>query len=219
MSFVCRSRRSPEVLFRIGRRPNPWEPQDWSRKHEDGTFGNRFDDPASEFRVLYASSQPIGCYIETLARYRISLELLAELSGIDGTDDFTQLGTLPAGWTDNRQIAMAIVEGTFADIYATASIQHLRPPLAALAFSLGYKEIDAAVLQSEDCRNLTQAASRIVYEESLNGIYYRSRYGHELENWAIFEPFNVDMFEPLDISVEWPEDAFTRALTILQIRV
>jgi hypothetical protein len=40
-------------------------------------------------------------------------------------------------------------------------------------------------------RRLTQLSSLEVYKASLNGIYYRSRYGHDLENWALFEPFQI----------------------------
>jgi hypothetical protein len=32
-------------------------------------LGNRFDDPDGLYRVLYASAQPLGCYLETLARF------------------------------------------------------------------------------------------------------------------------------------------------------
>jgi hypothetical protein len=42
--------------------------------------------------VLYASSQRLGCYLETLARFRVDLTLYAELSEIDGEDDFTAGG-------------------------------------------------------------------------------------------------------------------------------
>jgi hypothetical protein len=48
-----RETRSPQVrLFRLGRKPDPWEPPDWSRAQPDGTFGNRFDDPSGNYRVL-----------------------------------------------------------------------------------------------------------------------------------------------------------------------
>src|ERR1039458_7662364 len=33
-------------VFRFGRLPSPWEPPDWFWASEDGTFGNRFDDPS-----------------------------------------------------------------------------------------------------------------------------------------------------------------------------
>jgi hypothetical protein len=71
-------------IFRLGRPPVPWEPPDWSRAHSDGTFGNRFDDPTGYYRVLYESSQRLSCFIETLARFRPGLNLLAELDGIAG---------------------------------------------------------------------------------------------------------------------------------------
>ena len=51
-------------------------------------LGNRFDDPESYYRVLYASSQEVSCFIETLARYRPDLTLLAELEAIEGDNDF-----------------------------------------------------------------------------------------------------------------------------------
>ena len=82
-------------IFRLGLHPDPWEPPDWSRAHTDGTFGNRFDDPTGYYRVLYASSQRLSCFIETLARFRPDLSLLAELEGIAGEDDYLPLGHVP----------------------------------------------------------------------------------------------------------------------------
>jgi hypothetical protein len=82
------AKQPPDVLFRIGRQPDPWQPPDWSRASPDGTFGNRFDDPQGNYRVLYAASQELSCYVETLARFRLDLALLAELKEIEGDDDF-----------------------------------------------------------------------------------------------------------------------------------
>lgn len=31
----------------------------------------------------------------------------------------------------------------------------------------------------------------MVYEKDFSGIYYQSRYGNDLENWALFEPFQI----------------------------
>jgi hypothetical protein len=70
-------------VFRIGRRPDPWRPQDWSRANPDGTFGNRFDEPGGNYRVLYAASQELSCYIETIARFRSNFELLAAVKLFD----------------------------------------------------------------------------------------------------------------------------------------
>src|SRR5271157_2833424 len=92
----------PQPIYRVGRQPDAWRPPDWSRASADGTFGNRFDDPESYYRVLYASSQEVSCFIETLARYRPDLTLLAELEAIEGDNDFFPLGTVPAEWCANR---------------------------------------------------------------------------------------------------------------------
>jgi hypothetical protein len=66
----------------------------------------------------------------------------------------------------------------------------LRRALAAQCLQLGLGELDAGVLQSE-IRQLTQQASFLVNELEFAGIFYRSRHGHNLENWAIFEPFPI----------------------------
>jgi RES domain len=68
----------------VGRKPDPWLPPDWAYA-KDGTFGNRFDDPEGIYRVLYASTQPLACYLETLARFRPDLTLLVELQSIEGS--------------------------------------------------------------------------------------------------------------------------------------
>ncbi len=80
------------VIYRLGRKPDPWVPPDWASAGPDGTFGNRFDDPDATYRVLYASSQRFGCFVETLARFRIDPTLLAELAQIEGADDYFPLG-------------------------------------------------------------------------------------------------------------------------------
>lgn len=114
------SSRTPEApVWRLARKPNPWAPIDWAyASPQDGTFGNRFDDPAGMYRVLYASSHPLGCYIETLARFRPDLTLLAELEAIDGENDFVPLGVVPLDWQNGRVLGSAIVSGEYAELYA-----------------------------------------------------------------------------------------------------
>ncbi len=187
--MVLESRQSSGLVYRLGRRPNAWQPPEWSLAHADGTFGNRFDDPEGYYRVLYASSQRVACFVETLARFRPDLGLLAELTSIDGPDDFFPLGTVPRDWLDVRTMGSAEIEGTYADIYAAEWVSHLRRMLAAEALRLGIKDIDLSTLQMAEPRRLTQLASREVYRSHFAGVFYGSRYGHSLENWALFEPF------------------------------
>jgi hypothetical protein len=92
--FYADSTAAPGVIYRLGRKPDPWAPPDWASAGSDGTFGNRFDDPNATYRVLYASSQRLGCFVETLARFRIDPTLRAELAQIEGADDYRPLGNL-----------------------------------------------------------------------------------------------------------------------------
>jgi hypothetical protein len=171
----------------------------------DGTFGNRFDDPQAYYRVIYTSSQRLGCFLETLARFRPDLTLLADLAEIEGEDDFTPLATVPASWLVPRLIGTAQTEGEYADIYATAWIALLRRELASTAVAMGLAEIDAATLQAGRPRQLTQEASLVVFRHGLDGIFYRSRYGHSIENWAIFEPFPLRNTSSAAIAADDPD--------------
>ena len=72
---------------------------------------------------------------------------------------------------------------------------HLRQTLASDCVALGIEDLDDSVLQRGEPRRLTQLASLKVNEAGLDGIYYRSRYGHDLENRALFEPFKINPYE------------------------
>jgi hypothetical protein len=70
MSATLPYRTPASEIWRVGRRPDPWALPSWEAAAPDGTFGNRFDDPDSTYRVCYASSQRMCCFLETLARFR-----------------------------------------------------------------------------------------------------------------------------------------------------
>jgi hypothetical protein len=205
-------------IYRLGRNPDPWAPPDWSRAQPDGTFGNRFDDPTGYYRVLYASSQRLSCFLETLARFRPDLTLLAELQAIEGEDDFFPLTQIPRAWCDVRVLGTGTSHGDYADIYAAQWLGHLRNVLSAECLKLGLTDLDLAVLQQGQPRRLTQRASLEIYKTGLSGIYYRSRYGHDLENWAIFEPFDLQITTGYEaISPRDPD--LLRACAILGVEI
>lgn len=211
------TRKPPAEIYRVARKPDPWQPPDWSRANTDGTFGNRFDDPSGYYRVLYAASQLVSCFVETLARFRPDLALRAELSEIEGEDDFVPLGEVPLEWCEQRLIGSAAADGDYADIYTSAWIAHLRPRLADECLRLGLQELDAALLQSAAPRRISQLASREAYDLGCPGIYYRSRYGHDLENWAIFEPFPI---HPKDFrQIRHNDESLGKALEILGLKL
>ena len=198
-------RRPTEPAYRLGRRPNAWQPPEWFLAHSDGTFGNRFDDPQGYYRVLYASSQRLACFVETLARFRPDLSLLAELDAIEGEDDFVALGTLPRDWLAVRTMGSAEIDGVFADIYGIAWVSQLRRTLAGEALKLGMKDIDLSSLERAEPRRHTQLASRKAYLLNFAGIFYRSRYGQTLENWAVFEPFSLQHATSKDFYEDDPD--------------
>jgi hypothetical protein len=70
----ARSVTLPAQLWRIGRYPDPfaWVPWEYTGR-------GRFDDPLSQFRVLYTAEQRLACFVETLAPYRPDLDWLAEV--------------------------------------------------------------------------------------------------------------------------------------------
>lgn len=137
--------------------------------------------------MLYASSQRLGCYLETLARFRVDLTLYAELSEIEGEDDFTSLGHVPLAWAKPRMLGSAEHDGKYADLYGSDWIGLLRRGLAADCLELGITELDASVLEGSNSRALTQRASRLVFRNAFDGIYCRSKFGHDIQNWALFE--------------------------------
>ncbi|HUN86455.1 MAG TPA: hypothetical protein VMU48_18895 [Terracidiphilus sp.] len=52
---------------------------------------------------------------------------------------------------------------------------------------LGIENIDLSSLERAEPRRLTQLAGRVAFELGFAGVFYHSRYGHSIENWAIFE--------------------------------
>jgi hypothetical protein len=190
----------PESVHRIGRAPDPWAWPDW-RHASDGTFGNRYDDPQGQYRVLYASSQRIGAFLETLARFRADPALLAESIAGDPRDSgypAPVAGLVPRAWARGRRLGTARLAGTFCDIGHSASLAVLRSSLANRLVHYGLEDLDAGELRLRAPRRFTQELSRFVYEASddgeraFDGIRYRSRLGDEIDNWAIFEPARLD---------------------------
>jgi hypothetical protein len=163
---------SPGRVFRIGRQPDPWAYPDWAEAGEDGTFGNRWDDPESSYRVLYACSQRLGAFVETLSRFRPDPEViagLAEIEGEDAEDPALPPGHVPRGWLDGRLIGEAMFEGQYADVGRSRSLSYLRRVLAARVVHHGLDDLDGASIRLTVPRRFTQEISRFVYECTRGG--------------------------------------------------
>ena len=153
-----------------------------------------------------------------MSRFPPDLSLLAELDGIAGEDGYLPLGHVPSEWCDEHRLGNRTAQRSYANIYSAYCVGRLRQILASECLKLGLEELDVAILQQGKPRRLTQLSSLEVYKAGLNGIYYRSRYGHDLENWALFEPFQIRKRGDSEaIRVDDPD--LLAACEILRIRI
>jgi hypothetical protein len=193
---------------------DPFQPPDWDRAHDDGTFGNRFDDPSLEndvpadrrFRAIYCATQRIATFGETLARFRPSLNLLTKLGEIDDEESLLESlhgvidphdhsrGLIPADWRLRRRIGHTIVdpEFRFVDVAHVESLQHLRTALAKPSQIAPLTDFDLSAVTSPQ-RILTQRCARYIYDQidpegapAFAGIRYVSRLDSQWECWAFF---------------------------------
>jgi RES domain-containing protein len=219
-------------LYRIGRAPNPWAWPDWGYADPvTGTFGKRWDDPRGIYRVLYSSSSRLGCYLETLAGFRPDPQVVAALQAIENNEPTlpkTQAAAeIPASWAANRRIGQAEVSsGVFADIATAQSLGYLNRELAALLIEFGLRELDAAAIRTSAPRAFTQRISRYVFEASngnggpFAGIYYESRLGDNVHNFAIFEGANRWKMTTGNVEQIKPDDSeLAEALAILGVSI
>jgi hypothetical protein len=177
-------------IYRVGRRPDAWAWPDWNY----APFGNRFDDPLAEYRVLYASERRAGAFAETLARFRPDPELVAALREIEGEGEALAPGVVPREWLEVRAIGTAEHGGVFVDLGHSETLAHLRSALAARLVHYGLDDLDAGDIRRRTPRAFTQELSRHVFVtvrdrdgQPVAGIRYGSRLGDEHVNWAIFE--------------------------------
>jgi hypothetical protein len=125
---------APAHLYRLAHAPNAWEFPDWAFAREGGTFGNRWDDPQSLYRVLYASAQRVGTFLETLARFRPDAQVAAGLDEIRGDEEaLPGPGFLPRRWIADRVLGEADSMGTYALVGTARSLEYLRIARAGTA--------------------------------------------------------------------------------------
>jgi len=207
--------RTPDgLLYRIARKPNAWNAPHWAYVGDDGTFGNRFDDFEGYFRVLYAASSPLACFVETLARYRRAPGLEAAFAQIENAaGDEVPFGKVPLTWLRTRALGRTVSRRErLADVYCAEWLAYLRRRLEPGAT----QDFDLALLLSQD-RKLTQQVSTMAYQLGYDGVHYQSRHGSNLENWAMFEPFELDSAESVSLTVE--NESFQEALHLLNLRL
>lgn len=222
------SRQPSGPVHRLGRAGSVWAWRDWAYAGEDGTFGNRFDDAAGTFRVHYASSQRLGAFLETLARFRPDPHVIAATiaeSDEDAGYPSTAAGLVSERWIADRAISQATLDGLFVDIGHSATLAYLRVVMAARLLHFDLDDLDGAAIRLRAPRALTQEISSHLCDlaredgsRRFDGIAYRSRLGDDLENWAIWEPadsLTPEAEHPID-----PDDPdLAQALALLELEL
>jgi hypothetical protein len=98
------------------------------------------------YRVLSASSQKLGCFVETLARFRVDPKLQAELAQIEGADDYCPLGEVPEEWLGKRIMGLATTDQKYADVCSSEWVSRLRKLLAVHLKKFGLRRLSGNLL-------------------------------------------------------------------------
>lgn len=174
---------------------DPFEPKPWELAGEDGTLGDRFDDPggrlgrskaiplSQRFRMIYCATTPTGAFGETVARVRPKLTEIQGLAEIGADEDFPEpvdaylhglrdpldpdRGVLSASWRLERQLYNTQLDASlrFVDICSPKTIETVRAILSSVALRLGLKDIDFSTVVGP-MREFTQECARLVYEQA-----------------------------------------------------
>jgi hypothetical protein len=189
-------------VYRIGWRSSAvFAPPSWDYADPDGgTFGNRFDVPGlaagyrpeQRFRMIYCATERVCTLMESCARFRASVSLLASVTEVEVPD---LRGVIPADWRFDHAIGHTRLDPglRFVDLAAMSTLGHLREAMARDLVELGLRDLDLSAVTGPQ-RVLTQRIARYTYEQvdsdgrpRFAGIRYLSRFGDEQECWAIFD--------------------------------
>lgn len=106
-----------------------------------------------------------------------------------------QQGRCPRNGSRDAAWAQGTLSGDYVELGHHETVATLRRALAPRLVHYGIADLDAATIKVTTPRALTQEMSRLIFDGSTadgvrrwNGISYLSRFGDDLENWAIFEP-------------------------------
>jgi hypothetical protein len=168
----------------------------------------------------------LGCFLETLEDFRkapesagVYQELERIMDAPGRSADAPRPGVVPGSWLCKREMGRAkLTSQRFADIYSSIWLAHLRSKFEPALMDQGLiqpgEKFDLPLLMSQR-RTLTQQMARYIYDLKYDGIYYQSRHGHDLENWAVFEPFGLT--DEQQSNLEADDRDFTEALTRLDL--
>lgn len=204
----------PASIWRIGRGQNPLrvrrpDPVDLSCARA----GNRFDSALGIYGILYFATELLGCFGETLARFRPSPELVALVRDEWREAGFMIAGVVPQDWRSRRTAVRVRITDRrpFLDVEHPETHAVLREELAPGLALLGYDDLDVSTVRGPD-RRPTRLISQWAwsqYDENGDALYagvrYLSRIDTSWELWAAFDDVVLDVIETRPITLDMPE--------------
>lgn len=194
---------APPLLWRVERTSPPLrlariDPQDAALE-----TGNRFD--VAGVGVLYAATEPVGAFAETLAGFRPSSSLLAKMAQHESDVGQVAPGEVDRSWRLGRRLRSLRLKDPLPFIDVDDPITHtfLTRKMAEQLSTLGVGNLDVSTVRGPS-RLLTRAIAAWAFgqEDSDGPVYGGIRYGSRLGNyecWAIFEGAEIELVEELTI--------------------
>lgn len=194
-----------EGVWRIGRKTDPFA---FSRPAEPlletgkpASPRRRFDSALANFSTGYFATQREAAFAETMALYRPDTEFVELLPD----DDSIGVGGLPADWRDQRLIVNARLEPSetrpyldFVDLEDSETIAEINKDLKPILALFGIPNLTLGVLHSDDriatswIATYLELATDAEGHPRYAGIRYASKYGADLECWAVFEGVEIE---------------------------
>lgn len=189
--------------------------------------GNRFDSFSGNYGTLYFGTNLETCFAETLAEFRLELQLKVFADPDSKTMHWLRPASVPANWRILRVAVRARVDSdlAFVDINHPSTLAELNthPKLMAGLSRYGVNELDLGVVTAKD-RRLTRCIAEYLYSMNdtgghplWNGIRYVSRHGEGQECWAVFDHAPLKELERMSIERSTPELLAVAALYGLTI--
>lgn len=148
--------------------------------------------------MLYATLQRRAAFLETLVRFRPSLDVLAALQAVKNPDEPLPAPQVPADWYGARAVGRLHLapRQRWLDLRSFETREVLRRELAQTLVDLGLVDLDLSGIVGPK-RQLTQTITRWAYVHGYVALVYSSRYDAALTCWAIFS-HPVDSAEILE---------------------
>ncbi len=177
--------------------------------------GNRFDSFSGNYGTLYFGTNLETCFAETLAEFRLELQLKVFADPDSKTMDWLRPATVPANWRILRVAVRARIDSdlAFVDINHPTTLAELNthPELMAELSRYGVNDLDLGTVTGKD-RRLTRCIAEHLYfmtdgdgQPLWNGIRYMSRHGEGRECWAVFDHAPLNELERAPIERSHPE--------------